>query len=198
MPATGALVGSEFPDLAAFDEDGRAPDGGSDEAAAMRGQVLDPLALVARNLAQRSILAVAQQAAIVAAAYEAVAGRIGDQRQHGAAVARGRHGRQLGAERGGQQAHAPVAQGESNERSVVVEGARGDRCLAGDRTRRRQALGPHRTGEIELHAARQSSKPRCRFAPSRLRPMKTSLLDRFSPSFQGVPQSLSIIMWTPW
>ena len=45
---------------------------------------------------------------------------------------------------------------------------------------------------------RQSSKPRFRLSPSRLRPMNTSLLARASPSFQGEPQSLSIIMWTPW
>ncbi len=54
----------------------------------MGGDVLDPLALLGQQLARRAVGGDAQHAAVVAAAHEAVAGRIADQRQHDAVVQR--------------------------------------------------------------------------------------------------------------
>ena len=103
--------------LAALHHEGALAGRSGDRAGrAMGGDVLEPLALLVGDLARRPVGCDAQQPAIVAAAHEAVARRIADQRQHRAAMQRLGRRRLGGVDVGGQQAHAAVAQGEGHDR----------------------------------------------------------------------------------
>ena len=109
---------------------------------AVRGELVDPLALLVGDLGRAAVRCDAQQAAVVAAAQKAVARGIGDQRQHGTFMDRLARfgGGVLDVRR--QQAHAAVAQRESGELAVAAEGAGDDRRVGRDRARRRQRAPP--------------------------------------------------------
>jgi hypothetical protein len=146
-------VRAELAHLAVLHDDGSLADrGGNGAGGAVRREMFDPFAFVVGEFGRRAVESYAQQAPVVAAAYETVARRVADQRQHRAAMQRRGGVGRGGGDIGRQQPHASVAQREGHRGAVAAEGTGRGRRVGRDRTRRRQGLPPGRICEIELHA----------------------------------------------